>query len=452
MTLGTVYYGIFILASAVTFKLVSETVTEPFIDEIFHLRQCQTYCAYKFNEWDNKITTPPGLYLLGFVYSKIILLFVPTNSLADVCGDLNILRSLNLFGGAVVLALVLYGLSPASNEKKNYYIANVISSPLLYTYYFLFYTDVWASILVILALYLVVKRPIGNLVSIYVSALVSFISLWFRQTNILWVIYVVVVLIDQRKKTKNEGLSFTTCKDFVLQAFKDFVMVAPFALVTVAFAGFVVYNGGVTLGDKENHKFNLHVVQVFYCFSFMTFFTVPVWLSVQTIKKYLKFTLGSALKVAFTVVSFVGIKYIVDNFTIVHPFLLADNRHYTFYLWRKILRVKYSWICLIPVYHFSTWTVVLNLLSNKSSLKLEPISIIAFIGCTCITIIPSPLFEPRYYILPLLIFRIFTSPKNEKHLSFEFAWNMLINLVTVTIFVNFEFPWDTETFPQRIIW
>lgn len=30
-------------------------------DEIFHIPQAQKYCDGKFLEWDDKITTPPGL-------------------------------------------------------------------------------------------------------------------------------------------------------------------------------------------------------------------------------------------------------------------------------------------------------------------------------------------------------------------------------------------------------
>jgi hypothetical protein len=31
-------------------------------DEFFHVRQAQVYCSGDFKTWDDKITTPPGLY------------------------------------------------------------------------------------------------------------------------------------------------------------------------------------------------------------------------------------------------------------------------------------------------------------------------------------------------------------------------------------------------------
>lgn len=41
------------------------------MDEIFHVQQTQTYCDGRFSEWNQKITTFPGLYFasLAAVYS-----------------------------------------------------------------------------------------------------------------------------------------------------------------------------------------------------------------------------------------------------------------------------------------------------------------------------------------------------------------------------------------------
>lgn len=32
-------------------------------DEVFHIPQAQAYCRNEWYHWDNKITTPPGLYV-----------------------------------------------------------------------------------------------------------------------------------------------------------------------------------------------------------------------------------------------------------------------------------------------------------------------------------------------------------------------------------------------------
>ena len=38
---------------------------EPYMDEVYHIKQAQAYCSSIYGQWDNKITTYPGLYLLS---------------------------------------------------------------------------------------------------------------------------------------------------------------------------------------------------------------------------------------------------------------------------------------------------------------------------------------------------------------------------------------------------
>jgi hypothetical protein len=54
--------AIFTLFHVVAFAIVNNVVPEAYIDETFHVAQCQAYCHGRFNEWNDKITTPPGLY------------------------------------------------------------------------------------------------------------------------------------------------------------------------------------------------------------------------------------------------------------------------------------------------------------------------------------------------------------------------------------------------------
>ena len=41
-------------------------------DEPFHVPQTQKYCAGHLSEWDPKITTFPGLYVLGSAYALLL--------------------------------------------------------------------------------------------------------------------------------------------------------------------------------------------------------------------------------------------------------------------------------------------------------------------------------------------------------------------------------------------
>src|SRR5204862_8112263 len=100
-------------------------------------------------------------------------------------------------------------------------------------------------------------------------------------------------------------------------------------------------------------------------------------------------------------------------FSVEHPFLRADNRHFVFYIWRRTIRrhplAKYL---AAPVYHGSGWLVLHALGRSQSVLTLTGI-----VAATALTIIPSPLLELRYFILPYLFWRLHLSPlvaNNEK--------------------------------------
>lgn len=182
----------------------------------------------------------------------------------------------------------------------------------------------------------------------------------------------------------------------------------------------------------------------------------------------------------------------IRYFTKVHPFLLADNRHYTFYLFRRLIGNKsrlIKYFFMTPIYHFSTFAYLEVMRPNQLTfhpitplpikepvhlpIQLTHVSWTALITCTMVTIVPSPLFEPRYYILPYFFWRIFITcsceplikdlkPAKEgenpitisstKRLFMEFLWFMLFNVVTLVIFSKVSFPWTTEPYLQRIIW
>lgn len=57
----TVYVPEPYLVSPVPFPLFKIAVSNSLQDEVFHIPQAQKYCDGRWHEWDDKITTPPGL-------------------------------------------------------------------------------------------------------------------------------------------------------------------------------------------------------------------------------------------------------------------------------------------------------------------------------------------------------------------------------------------------------
>ena len=61
-----------VVLSSVWLGCVNHKVLEPYMDEVFHVGQTQTYLAGNWTEWDPKITTPPGLYGVGVVAGRAL--------------------------------------------------------------------------------------------------------------------------------------------------------------------------------------------------------------------------------------------------------------------------------------------------------------------------------------------------------------------------------------------
>lgn len=407
------------------FFAVQKIQPNPFIDEIFHIPQCQRYCEGDFRYWDTKITTPPGLYLLGYVYQAALCPFSMGSSVA-------VLRSLNLVG-MFVLALI------GARLKDRVSIA---TSPLMVLFYSFFYTDVWSTILVLASL------AVGE-TSSTLSAILGLVSLLFRQTNIVWNGFVMIYILDSlfRKQQHYKGSLIQFARNFF--SVKALRVITPFAVNAIIFTGFVVWNDGITLGDKTNHTVSFHLVQIWYCLVFVVFLNCAM-LPRNFVASYLRTGFGNTKRVLLSLVLFGGLYLVIRNTTIVHPFLLADNRHHTFYIWRKIIN-RYSWsrYALIPAYHFAT---VMTLTKMR---KLNAVVTLAYFGSLFCTLVPSPLIEPRYYILPVLFFRCLTSPpdnQRESRLKLEWLFQIAFNLGLFVVFIGFSFPWPNEPDLQRIIW
>ena len=76
-----------------------------------------------------KITTPPGLYILGFIYSEGIKILTRSSSTGGgggghlTCFNDNVLRSINLIGGVVILPRILQQFHNGwSKNSKNQFL------------------------------------------------------------------------------------------------------------------------------------------------------------------------------------------------------------------------------------------------------------------------------------------------------------------------------------------
>ena len=406
------------LISTPVLTWLSSLQPSPYMDEIFHIPQAQNYCTYNFSHWDNKLTTPPGLYISSLILFLPISLFT---ALTDLCTVFN-LRATNLIFSSLNSGIIFL-LLRATHPKSNHFISSLYALtlslfPPLYFFTFLYYTDQGSTFFVLSAL-LAAKQS-----KHFISAILFAISIFFRQTNIIWLCFAaacsLLTRVDKRIRPE-AGLLERLAKSTVyllLQLLPSLRTLLPYMLVCIVFSLFIVWNGGIVLGDKSQHQITLHFSQVSYFVLLTGLFTWPQLItSIKRITSNLKL-----LMICFIVLTLLFILF-AHFYTISHPYLLADNRHYTHSTFGEE-SVNYSdhtryYLSLV---YAMTAILMTSLLVHGSS---ELLALVYWV-CVVLVLFLQPLIEFRYFILPYLIFRI--------HSTHPSVVSVLIDLVSYSSF------------------
>ncbi|ETM44040.1 hypothetical protein, variant 3 [Phytophthora nicotianae] len=363
---------------------VNRTVHDPYMDEIFHIPQAQKYCKGRFDEWDPKITTFPGLYLASTLYAKAAF----TLNVGDFC-SVAVLRSVNLLFalGNVVLCVLLRRHVAPQDPNALLHALRIAVFPPLFFFAFLFYTDAGATFFVLLMALLAERVDLLQYPpargSFMLSSLSGAVAVLFRQTNIIWVVFVAGTVVVRcvelahskfiygslKEDTSASGTSSVTHSS--LRVFLSFISVVisnlpsillivwPFVVIVAGFVGFLVANGGIVVGDKSNHEVTFHGAQVLYFIvvaasGFGLSLIAPNQLkrSIASLRR----NAGSSRGVVFMIFAVVVTIGVIHLFSPVHKFMLADNRHYTFYVWRKFfLKHDMAKFLPAPLYLYFGW-------------------------------------------------------------------------------------------------
>ncbi|KAH7927410.1 glycosyltransferase family 59 protein [Leucogyrophana mollusca] len=434
-----VYCGI----AVTVLKEFNVVVTEPYMDEPFHVPQALAYCRGEWTTWDPKITTPPGLYLLSVLLHRVFMFRC----------NLPLLRLTTMLT-LLALPLVLSRLVSFHQRRRPPPLlaplteAIVLSSfPIAWFFGFLYYTEVPSLVSVLCT---VVAATQGQH---WLAALLGLVSCLFRQNNIVWVLYAyaasqlmrlrfkrgAVVLYDPLALTAGPGdliRSITSAPNALRELLPAFV---PYALVLAAFGGFVKWNGGIVLGDKSNHVPAFHVPQLYYFISFATMMGWPALLwgegGLRGVMSEVKARMfGGKRRSLLTALISVLMAVTIHRFTIHHPFLLSDNRHYTFYVWRRVFMVHpLAPYLFIPGYQACAWAWWLRVARDQSLLQtlILPILIVP-------TLLPTPLLEPRYFLVPYILLRAQVGDVRPSGVVVEGLWYAVINAATTWVFLYKE--------------
>lgn len=451
------------------FFLVNDEVPQPYMDEIFHVDQARSYCVgnfsyvstsfqvlhhshvvlnYVFHQWNKKITTPPGLYLttLGFLkpFSE---LYAFGEEAADLICPTTMLRFINIIFG-VANAYLIFLINWHQYKSIRSHSVLVVSSiaialfPCLYFFNFLFYTDSGSVFFVLLMYFHHLNHQE------WLAAVFGLMSLLFRQTNIVWVFFIaakqaitiIQISLPKMKKKSNQ-------KQSIIVTFLSLVVVCGgYALVGLAFLMFLVANRGIVLGDKAAHQATLNIPQLFYFFGFCAFFGIPWFSSYLTIKDFVKFVKNNRLLIVMLTTA---TGFLLKTMATVHPYLLADNRHYTFYVWRKILDPSniYSLYTLPFIFVYAGFAFF-NAMPHKDTLWK-----CLFLFCIAVSVVPQKLLEFRYFVTPFIMWRLNVLPADPYQMVLELVLNTIQNLCILYLFLFEPFYWDHDDYhEQRFMW
>jgi alpha-1,2-glucosyltransferase len=201
-------------------------------------------------------------------------------------------------------------------------------------------------------------------------------------------------------------------------------------------------------------------------------------------------TLPQLARTVFVLGTMINLAMMVIHYnTIVHPFTLADNRHYVFYVFKILLRHPAIKYLVAPAYILSGYAVIQALGGKPQQIdkpekgaKLVTISsgcrtsfILVWLVTTILSLITAPLVEPRYCILPWMMWRmhvpIWSSTggdaenkdmKNRQTVTIwnsiygpimEMVWFLAIAVATGYMFLYQGFAWPQEPSKvQRFMW
>jgi alpha-1,2-glucosyltransferase len=225
----------------------------------------------------------------------------------------------------------------------------------------------------------------------------------------------------------------------------------PLAAVVAAFAAFVLANGGIVVGDKAHHVPVRHLAQPLYCPLYCTAWLAPVFWSPAALVAAMRQLAANSLRRPVAVISAVitaGASMVAAVWagTLAHPFLLADNRHYAFYVWRRLInRSWWTRYAVIPAYLYSGWALQQRL-AHRS-----PLWLLLLAGASCAVLVPAHLLEPRYFTIPFYLTFLHMRSPSTAALAAIVAGFAAVNAATIFLFLAAPFAWPDGSV-ARFMW
>jgi alpha-1,2-glucosyltransferase len=458
------------------------TGIEAYMDELFHIPQAQRYCEGKFypDEWDSKITTFPGVYYLSYMLKtgweltvaagREALVVVkqekeepasywlydstpaPSKDLGvDMCSMLALRAQSVVLGGLIFFvsfqargALIACRGGSAEGKGASVLMALVATLyPVSAFYYFLFYTDTASTLFLVLALWVAGTAPAGGLAKVAnlaISAGAAATAISMRQTNVVWVVFIAgSALIPSDRGSIGSYLHNLFFGGVTFAHLKAGALLVPVG----AFVHFVVNmnEGSIVLGDKTNHVPAFHWAMPMHALAVLSVLLILIKPPCAPSTGKTVINTPSALRVAGHAFGVAGVTAALVYGSLPHPFLLSDNRHYTFYLWQRFLSEDKVRVAMGPAYYYLIQRGVC-ILRKANGL----VWVLGFLLAVALSLVPAPLLEPRYFT-PTIVVGLLGAPQATQtygtsytlRLSAVVALFLALNAVTVYVFSSMPF-------------
>jgi alpha-1,2-glucosyltransferase len=385
---------------------------EPYMDELFHVPQALEFCSsirmLRFPFYDQAITTPPGLYAVPALMSFLVPSVCTTRGLRGLSAafvglSLPILASLiSKLRRRIPRAA---SLSTEDEASTSLLALVLLLNPPMFFLASLFYTDPPAIFALLVCMHL---DTTGHYFS---SACAGVYASSCRQTCALFHCFIALQEMVFHVRIRKG------CK-YIIRAS------APHACAGLLYL-YLFYKNSfrITLGDHSHHEFSWHYAMFAYNGGYFMISSLPLLASVlilrSDISRHIPMIRSKYCVLAYVTAGTISLLLVQQSGSFVHPFVLADNRHYTFYLYRRILlrgpmtraslALVYGAGLLIPFVSMQICFRRITRNARKCPILLlewlqgEVIADVLLYMCISACIIPSSLLEPRYFVPGYLI-------------------------------------------------
>lgn len=331
-----------------------------FSDEGFHAPQIWTYYSGG-TEFAESITVPPTYhYIMGFIVRQIGYY------------DDNLLKLISLLISLLTIPVfykITYKYFPSEASIRT---LQLFFLPLMFIYYFLIYTDIWALLFITLNLYLALNKQ-------YVlSAFVGLFAICLRQDSVIWVGLSFLLICFEKENIKHAFSPVEILKNAFSKGFF-------YILIFIGFIAFVIYNGGVAIGDKDQHNSGLINFSNFYIFLILAWFLfLP--LNIHLISQILTF-LRNPWKAAAVIAGFLLYMGTLSN---PHGY---NNTLLDYFLHNGMASLLATNILIKSLsYFFSAWMLLSLIVMPLPEQRFKWILFVIPLA-----VMFHPMIEPRYY-------------------------------------------------------